>query len=46
MDTNEPKPPKPPETPPPKEEKVVRVWPATMKKPPPRYRIEDTNPGD
>jgi len=30
----------------PKEEKVIRVWPKTMKKPPPRYRIEDTNPGD
>ena len=31
---------------PPEDEKVVRVWPKTMKKPPPRYRIEDTNPGD
>jgi hypothetical protein len=39
--------PKPKPKPKPKDDKkVVRVWPKRMKRPPPRYRIEDTNPGD
>ena len=25
---------------------VARVWPKHLKRPIPRYRIEDTNPGD
>jgi len=40
-----PKPEKPPEDKP-EDDKVVRVWPEHLKRPIPRYRIEDTNPGD
>ena len=41
-----PEPRKPPKGNPKGKSKVARVWPKHLKRPIPRYRIEDTNPGD
>jgi hypothetical protein len=46
MTEDKPKPKLPPEPEEDTEKKVVRIWPEHLKRPIPRYRIEDTNPGD